>query len=777
MSGVLASAVEAISRPFISLFENSCTGMEPELSELTQEEAGETPDRQHLFRLFVGWVPKLFTEQDLLPLFQKYGDVRDIIILKDKVSSQPRGCAFVSYATKEEAEAAIRALDKGVHLSGALCPLEVRFARSHQYVPAGQGPTDNRQLFFTRAPVITAEEQLKALFSRFGEVEEINLFRERRTALSKGCGFITMATREQAMAAMQALDEKHLLEGSVTPLAVKWADPELQVKKRRAVEDSNADNRMLFFAKVLRSANEDEVRALFARYGRVVEVNLFRAFQGAPTTKGCGLVTMGSNDEAAAAIDALDSRHTWDGLEAPMVVKWMDAALQKRRREEHLAAMRQGLVPSMSMSTDVWSGSNNSRSATSGSAAAAAAASRSGASLSQGKLLEAAAAAANSSDSAAAAAATAGPGSVGVLPAELPPVGCAPDAYKLFVGNIPKSCTEEELRPVFQAVGPVVELVVVRDKFTHESKGSAFVWYSTRADADQAVLQLNSCRVLQDRCGDQTRPLVVRRANMRKPASALMLQQQQQPHLAHASFASSLMNGGGPSAMHSGSSSQTAGFQNVSMSLSGGDLAANAAMNTAAAAAGMPSQSLSGFVEFSSMQHGVAAQQQQQQQQQQHGAVVGGPDAALHLQPLGLQVQPDYRNMYGTAGSYQLAHAGSAMDSSSSSFQQQQYFFATPAMQAAAAAASSRVCSRAKYGRVRAGSGRGNWQRTTSSSSDNRVWHGPCGADVHAAEYDADECAHPAAVQYRVPVGSRDQYCASGRGRVHPELDGCTKPR
>lgn len=69
--------------------------------------------------------------------------------------------------------------------------------------------------------------------------------------------------------------------------------------------------------------------------------------QGAPTTKGCGLVTMGSNDEAAAAIEALDNRHVWDGMEAPMVVKWMDAALQKRRREEHLAAMRQGLVPSM----------------------------------------------------------------------------------------------------------------------------------------------------------------------------------------------------------------------------------------------------------------------------------------------------------------------------------------------------------------------------------------------------------------------------------------------
>jgi len=41
----------------------------------------------------------------------------------------------------------------------------------------------------------------------------------------------------------------------------------------------------LFFAKVLRSATEDEVRVLFSGFGKVYDVNLFRAFQGAPTTK------------------------------------------------------------------------------------------------------------------------------------------------------------------------------------------------------------------------------------------------------------------------------------------------------------------------------------------------------------------------------------------------------------------------------------------------------------------------------------------------------------
>lgn len=41
----------------------------------------------------------------------------------------------------------------------------------------------------------------------------------------------------------------------------------------------------IFFAKVLRSACEEQVRDLFARYGRVLDVKLFRAFKGSPTNR------------------------------------------------------------------------------------------------------------------------------------------------------------------------------------------------------------------------------------------------------------------------------------------------------------------------------------------------------------------------------------------------------------------------------------------------------------------------------------------------------------
>ena len=71
------------------------------------------------------WVPKDFVERDLQPLFDGAGRVADIICLKDKSTGAPRGCAFVSYATQEEAEEAIATLDRKIHLPGALCPLEV----------------------------------------------------------------------------------------------------------------------------------------------------------------------------------------------------------------------------------------------------------------------------------------------------------------------------------------------------------------------------------------------------------------------------------------------------------------------------------------------------------------------------------------------------------------------------------------------------------------------------------------------------------------------------
>lgn len=65
---------------------------------------------------------------------------------------------------------------------------------------------------------------------------------------------------------------------------------------------------------------------------------------------------MGTHTEAVSAIAALDNQYVWEGMETPMVVKWMDMALQRRRREQHLANMRQAMAGGAGLGFGEWRG-------------------------------------------------------------------------------------------------------------------------------------------------------------------------------------------------------------------------------------------------------------------------------------------------------------------------------------------------------------------------------------------------------------------------------------
>lgn len=64
-------------------------------------------------------------------------------------------------------------------------------------------------------------------------------------------------------------------------------------------------------------------------------------------------------------------------------------------------------------------------------------------------------------------------------------------ANKLFVGGLPYSVNDDQLRELFVAVGTVQSAQVIVDRYSNQSKGFGFVEMSSDEEAQQAIKQLD----------------------------------------------------------------------------------------------------------------------------------------------------------------------------------------------------------------------------------------------------------------------------------------------
>jgi len=61
----------------------------------------------------------------------------------------------------------------------------------------------------------------------------------------------------------------------------------------------------------------------------------------------------------------------------------------------------------------------------------------------------------------------------------------------IYVGNLSREVTEDELRKAFEAFGQVTSVNIIKDRYSGESRGFAFVEMSTKTEGQAAINGLN----------------------------------------------------------------------------------------------------------------------------------------------------------------------------------------------------------------------------------------------------------------------------------------------
>ncbi|XP_076675696.1 RNA-binding protein 6 isoform X2 [Andrena cerasifolii] len=141
-------------------------------------------------KMFIGGLSWQTSPESLREYFTKYGDVTEVMVMKDPTTRRSRGFGFITFTDPASVD---KVLAQGNHeLDGKKIDPKVAFPRrTHPKMV-----TRTKKIFVGGLSAPTTLEDVKNYFEQFGPIEDAMLMFDKQTNRHRGFGFVTFQSED-----------------------------------------------------------------------------------------------------------------------------------------------------------------------------------------------------------------------------------------------------------------------------------------------------------------------------------------------------------------------------------------------------------------------------------------------------------------------------------------------------------------------------------------------------------------------------------------------------
>jgi len=283
--------------------------------------------------IFIKNLDKSIDNKALYDTFSAFGSILSCKIALDETGNS-KGFGFVHFDTQEAADQAIEKVN-GMLLNDKKVFVGQWKSKKERLEELGNQPKKFTNVFTKNFGENISEDQLRDLFKPYGSILSLKIMMDDDINKSKGFGFISFETPEEAEQAVTALHDSDFHGRKLyCSRAQKKAERQQELKKRFEILKMERMNKYqgvnLYVKNLDDGIDSDKLREAFTKFGSITSARVMEDEKG--NSRGFGFVCFSSPEEATKAVTEMNGRI--------LVSKPLYVALAQRKdeRRAHLAA-------------------------------------------------------------------------------------------------------------------------------------------------------------------------------------------------------------------------------------------------------------------------------------------------------------------------------------------------------------------------------------------------------------------------------------------------------